>query len=195
MSLLFVSTNKHKFEQLQVALKPFGVELKHREFEMVEFPSDSLEEIAVGKVRQAFEKFREPLIVDDTGMYFDAYKNFPGTDAKKMFIALNYDGIFRLLQGKSRKAEFKTVICYIDSPDNLKCFEASMKGEITEKVFKPKKRGLPYNRIFIPKGETDVLINLPLKKRALINQRGLAAAKFGKWLKEKALDELVESIE
>ena len=194
MTLLFVTTNSHKFESVSEVLKEFDIELKHAEADLIEFPSDSLKDIAVSKAKQAFHAFRQPLIVDDTGFYLEAYNNFPGTDAKKMFHALGLDGILKLISGKSRKAYFKTVICFIDGPNSFKCFESTINGKITKTPSTKGPIGLPYNKIFVPDGQKKVFAEIPAKERNAINHRGESARKLGKWLQDRALDDLVESI-
>ena len=194
MALVFVTSNEHKFEEVSAVLKEFDIDVVRRELDFVEFSNQSLREIALSKARQAFEKFRTPLVVEDTGLYFGAYKNFPGTEPKRAFEALGFEGLLKLLEGKKRNACFKTVFCYIAGSDSHHFFEAEWHGTIAKKVTRPNARGLPYNKIFIPKGLKKTAIELPQKEKNAICQRGIAARALGKWLKEKALDDLLESI-
>jgi XTP/dITP diphosphohydrolase len=194
LPLYSVTGNQHKFEEMQAVLKEFDVELKREKMDFVEFSNQSLEQIALSKAKQAFEKFRVPLIVEDTALYFEAYKNFPGTEPKSAFNSLGFEGLLRLLRGKKRGAYFKTVICYIESDSLHRFFEAEWHGKIATKVTKPKARGMPYDKIFIPEGMKKAAIELPLEEKNRVCQRGIAARKLGKWLKEKALGDLIDSI-
>ena len=72
-------------------------------------PHKNLERMA-----SAFEKIRKPLIVEDTGFFLDAYKGFPGQHSKWIFQKIGFNGLFKLLEKKTRKAHFYTVICFID---------------------------------------------------------------------------------
>ena len=193
MSLLFVTGNKHKFEEMQHALSEFDIVLRHEEMEFVEFSNQNLEQIALSKAKQAFQRFRQPLIVEDTGLYFEAYSNFPGTEPKRAFESLGFEGLLKLLCGKSRKAYFKTVICFIE-PSFNKFFEAEWHGKMASKVVKPNAKGMPYNKIFIPEGMKKTTIELSMDEKNAVCQRAVAARKLGKWIKEKAVDDLIESI-
>lgn len=192
--LYFVTTNKGKFEIIKSVLQQYGIELQQKPVELNELESDRLKEVALGKARQAFEKLRQPLIVEDTGFFLDAYKGFPGQHSKWLFQKIGYDGFSKLLSGKTRKAFFHTVICLIDGEEHYHFFEGKWSGMVSQKVAKKKSPSLPYARIFVPKGEKKTAVELPMEKRINQSQRGIAAHALGKWLKEKALHDLIESI-
>jgi inosine/xanthosine triphosphate pyrophosphatase family protein len=50
-----------------------------------ELDSQDLIAISQDKAKKAFEKLKKPLIVDDSGIYFDEYPGFPGPLAKRVF--------------------------------------------------------------------------------------------------------------
>ena len=192
--LYFVTTNKGKFEIIQKVLQQYGLDLQQKPIKLNEPESDSLKEVALGKAKQAFEKLRQPLIVEDTGFYLEAYKGFPGQHSKWVFNKIGYNGFFKLLAGKPKKAYFHTVICLIDAPDSYRFFEGKWQGKVIATISKKKLPGLPYSRIFVGNGEKLPAAEMPLEERLNQSQRGIAAHTLGKWLKEKALHELIESI-
>jgi non-canonical purine NTP pyrophosphatase (RdgB/HAM1 family) len=192
--LYFVTTNKGKFEMIQGVLQQYGLDLHQKPSDLDEPDTSSLKEIALAKAKQAYEKLRQPLIVEDTGFYLEAYKGFPGENCKWVFNRIGYDGFFRLLEGKSKKAYFHSVICFIDGPDSHRFFEGKWHGNVTEKISKKKSAALPYARIFIDKGGKVPVVELPKKERLNKSQRGIAAHALGKWLKEQSLNDLVDSI-
>ena len=55
--------------------------------------SDKIEKVVLEKARTAFKKLKKPLIVDDTAIYFEEYKNFPGTYTNSVF---NLSKLFNL---------------------------------------------------------------------------------------------------
>jgi len=191
--LYFVSTNKGKFEIIQKVLQQYGIELTQKPIELDEPESDNLKEVALGKARQAFEKLRQPLIVEDTGFFLEAYKGFPAQHTKWAFKKIGFDGFFKLLSGKSRNAFFQTVICFIDN-DGYQLFEGKWEGKVSKKVSEKESPTLPFAKVFIPEGEKKTAIELSMEKRVNQSQRGIAAHALGKWLKEKALHELIDSI-
>ncbi len=192
--MLFVTGNNHKFEEVSKVLQEeFNVSLEQGAFSFIELDSGNLDDIAVDKAKQAFRKFRIPLIVDDTGLFFNSYKNFPGVNPKWVFDSIGYDGIFRLLQGKSRRAFFQTCLCYFDGK-TIKIFSDTMKGTITERVIKPKKASMPYNRIFVPDGADRALVEMPLEQMNKYLQRAKCARKLGKWLQDREEEDFIENV-
>lgn len=180
--LLFVTSNRHKFDEVQALLRPFGIGLQRREMDFVENESVSIEREAVNKAKQAFARFKKPLIVEDTGVYFTAYRNFPGTQPKRMFEALGYEGYFKLLSGKKRSAYVETVICHITSPNRHHTFTGNMRGGITKRVYLPRKDLLAYEHIFRPRGKRRVMAQLSRGEKNAISHRAKAARKLAKYL-------------
>tara|TARA_Y100000310_G_scaffold340456_1_gene436314 strand:- start:1412 stop:1996 length:585 start_codon:yes stop_codon:yes gene_type:complete len=194
LALLFVTGNEHKFDEVSAMLKSFDIELHRKSFDFIEPPLPTLKAIALSKAEQAFEKFKVPLIVEDTGIYFKAYNNFPGTEPKRAFNALGHDGLLRLLKGKNREVFFHTVICFYEGQNAKHFFEGKLEGKATTKVIKPNANVMPYEKIFIPKGEKRSLAEIPRSEKNVFSHRAIATHKLGKWLKEKALDDLLDSI-
>jgi len=191
--LVFATGNKHKVEEVSAVLSEYGIGVEQKKIDFQELNSSNQKAIALDKAKQAFSELKRPLIAEDTGIYFKAYKEFPGTQPKRMFQSIGYDGFFRLLKGKNRAAYFLCTICFFDGKNHW-FFEGNLEGKITEKVIKPKANVMPYERIFIPKGSKKVLAEMTRGEKNDISHRGLATKKLGHWLKEKALHELVDSI-
>ncbi|MBU1120389.1 non-canonical purine NTP pyrophosphatase, partial [Candidatus Micrarchaeota archaeon] len=145
----------------------------------------SLEEIALSKAKQAYRKFGVPLIAEDTGIYFTALKNFPGSKSKRIFEEIGYKGLMEKLKGKKRNALFKTVICFIWKKEEYKLFEGKLEGRITEKPEFLNKDVLPYERIFIPKGKKKLMAELSRKEKNKFSHRAIAAGRLGEFLKTK----------
>ena len=179
-TVYFVSGNKHKAEELALLLKASGVEVVHKNLKVIEPDLDSIKATALAKAEQAYAKLKKPVLTEDTGLYFQAYRNFPGPNPRKVFEELGFEGIFKLLKGKSRKAVFKTVLCLMESPRKVRFFEGRMKGRITTKVYPPIKRKFPYDNIFIPEGKNKPIIKLALAEKNMLSHRGQAASKIAK---------------
>jgi len=192
--LLFATGNRHKFEEISKTLAHYGIELSFQKTDLIEPDLDSLKEVALAKAKQAFALYRKPLIVEDTGFYLEAYPGFPGPNSKWVFNRIGYEGLFKLLSGKSRKGFFHTVICLIDGPESHRFFEGKWQGKVGKKVVMPEKDAMPYARIFIPDGEKRTAVEMPFEEKDQKSQRSIAAHALGKWLKEKALHELIDSI-
>ena len=182
--IIFVSGNLHKYNEL-CAILGKEVRLKMMTFPIEEPDLANLEAVARRKAEQAFAKVRKPVIVEDTGVYFGAYKNFPGGLAKRVYEGIGFDGLIALIKNaKSKKAYFKTAICYKDAKIE-KVFSGIMKGRLIEKVVQEEADRLPYEKLFIPEGYKIAVAEMPLKEKHLISHRAIAAGRLGKWLRKK----------
>lgn len=194
MPLLFVTSNKHKFVEVSKILgEEYSIKVKQENFLFRELESISLSEIAIDKARQAFREFSQPLIVEDTGVYFKAYKSFPGTQPKRVFEGIGYGGIFMLLSGKNRKAFFHTCMCYIDQK-TIRTFEGKLHGAITKRVVPPKKLEMPYDMIFVPKGERRAIVKMAAEEKNVLSHRGKVTRMLGAWLEEKEKQDFLENL-
>jgi XTP/dITP diphosphohydrolase len=181
--LLFVTTNKHKFEEVKNVLDNFGIEIGQLIMEYEEDKEDDMAEVCKKASKDLADKMNKPLFVEDTGLFFDAYDNFPGPLPKFVFNGIGFEGIFRLLEGKDRSAYFKTVIGYCDPGKEPVLFEDIMKGQFSEKVILPEKEAMPYDHIFIPEGYDKAIVEMDLETKNFFSQRGKAARKLGEFLK------------
>ncbi|MFH1256592.1 MAG: non-canonical purine NTP pyrophosphatase [Candidatus Diapherotrites archaeon] len=180
---LFICTsNKHKVREIREILKPVGVELVQKKLPISEPDFESIEEVAIHKAKEAYAKVGKPLIAEDTGIYFGAYKNFPGHLAKRVWVSIGFDGLFRLLKGKKRTASFKVVICFIWGKNKFKLFSGELHGKILSRAVKPKADRLPYEKIFVPNGHKKAVVEMGLREKNEISHRAVAAKKLAKWL-------------
>lgn len=179
--LILVSTNKHKFRELKKIALEFGIKLKMRKAQLLEAKADSIEKIALYKAKQAFQRFKKPLIVEDTGIYFSEYNNFPGAYSKTVYLSLGFKGLLRLIRPlKNKKAFFKTTICYIDGK-KTKVFTGILKGKLTNKVYDKEEDVMPYEKIFKPKNYNITLSSIPRKEKNTFSHRAKAARLFFAW--------------
>lgn len=179
-SIIFVTSNKGKAEEAKKILKTFGIEVIWKTLEVPEIQSDSLEDISLGKANDAFEKIKKPLIMEDTGIIFNEYNNFPGPYSKYAFHSLGYTGILKLLNGSERSAQFKTVVTYIEK-NKSKQFIGTCKGRITERIAEPVDEKLPYDAMFIPDGDNRCFSQMSKEEKAKYSSRADAFLKFGKF--------------
>lgn len=178
--MVFVVTgNRGKFLQIKSLLAERDIDAVQFAMDLKEH-GDTIEEIVREKARQAFEKLQEPLIVDDTGIFFEAYENFPGVFSKRIFNAIGYDGIFRLLDGKTRDACFRTILCFTDG-SRYELFEGLMYGRITNMVYEGGRDDLPFERIFVPDGNGQVMTFMTEEEKLSLSHRGKATKKFAEW--------------
>jgi len=178
MKLSIVTTNHDKFDEISNVLKKFKIEAKHVEIELEE-KQDNIEEIVQSKAKQAFEKINGPILVDDTGIFFEAYDNYPGHKAKRVYQELGYD-VLKKLDGKDRGMFFKSIICFKDEKET-KTFSGILRGTATKYVQGKPRKQFPYEAIFIPENFSVTLSELPWEQRLNLSHRSKATKKFAKW--------------
>jgi len=183
--LTFITTNKHKAQEIAAILRDYGIEIEQVIMEYEESKEDAMEAVSKKAAKFLADKLNKPLIVEDTGLFFKAYNNFPGAQPKFVIKAIGFDGIFRLLKDKDRSAYFKTVIGYCEPGQEPIIFQGELPGKIIEEVIEPETEAMPYDHIFVPEGLDKAVVQLTLEEKNAISQRGKAARKLGEYLKLK----------
>ena len=74
----FASTNQNKYREVQSILSAHNINVDFAQINLVEIQSESLEEIAREKAKNAFSQVGRPVIVEDDGLFIDALGGFPG---------------------------------------------------------------------------------------------------------------------
>lgn len=183
--LTIVTTNPDKYKEISSALNAAGIKTEHVSMELEEV-GDDLKKIASGKAKQAFADLKRPLIVDDTGVFFDALGAWPGVRAKRVYQDIGYDGLFDRLEGKDRSAHFETVIAYADAKGKVRLFSGLLRGTIAGDIAPASDRGtFIYERIFIPEGYEIRGSQMPFEKKAEISHRTKATKAFIDWYLKK----------
>lgn len=138
--LYFVTENKPKFDNANILLKQYNLQVKQKKLPLIEIQTDSLEEIALHKARQAYGKVKGPLLVKDDGWYITALNGFPSVYMKYVNHWFGPEDYLRLIKPyKNREIIFKEALCYTDGK-TFKIFFNTIKGTI---VKKPKGKAVP----------------------------------------------------
>ena len=153
MKIYFVTGNKGKYLEVKEVMKEFGIKVEQIKIDKPEIKSDSIKEIAMDAAEKLAKKVGKTIVCEDTGFFLEAFKNFPGAHPHFIYNAIGLEGIFKLLKGKKRGAYFMTVAAYCKPGGKAKCFEGIFEGKVTKMISRKKTLpGLPYDKIFIPKG-------------------------------------------
>lgn len=153
------------------------LEVDHVALDLPEHRSADVAEIARGKAGYAFRQLRTPLIVDDTGLFIDALKGFPGPYAAYVLNSIGNAGILKLMEGiPDRRARFTTGIAYADGR-GIEVFTGTLEGTI---ALTPRGTGgFGYDPIF--EIGTRTLAEYPLGEKSRISHRARALCAFHDW--------------
>ena len=179
MKIYLVTKNQHKVQEISTVMKEFGIEIEQTHEEKYEDKDMTLNEVAEYNVKLFYKKYKKPIVVDDTGVFFKAYSNFPGHHPKLMFNLLGYKGLLKLLENENREAEFQTVVGYYDG-SNLKTFTGILECTADDKVNDTDVDVLPYERILMVNNKP--LSKFSRKDKNKISHRAIAFRKLGEWL-------------
>jgi non-canonical purine NTP pyrophosphatase (RdgB/HAM1 family) len=142
----FITGNQKKADYLA---KYFGFSIEHVNLDLDEIQSLDLRKIVEHKVRQAYEKIRCPVIVEDVSLEFEALHGLPGPFIRFFVDNVPFETICGMIRGQTRRATAKCIFGYYDG-EHLELFEGSLGGNITETP--AGKNGYGWDRIFIPDG-------------------------------------------
>jgi len=176
--LFFVSSNNHKYREAKKILDSFGINLGFLKSNLEEIQSNSLHDIAIAKGRDAFSKFKKPIIIEDDGLFINSLDGFPGPYSSYVFKTIGNKGILDLIK-KNRKAKFVSIITYCDKTI-LESFDGKQNGTISKTQ---KGKGWGYDPIFIPNNFKKTFAELNNKNE--LSHRYKALKKFSKWYLHK----------
>lgn len=174
--LCFVSTNHNKYLEIKSVLQKYLIPVEFSEITLTEIQSDSIEEIAIEKSKDAFAEISRPVIVEDDG--------FPGQYSSYVYKTIGNDGILKLLNNsKHRFAAFKSFFAFCSTAKNSLGFKGEVEGKISHNITEG---GWGYDPIFIPDGSNLTFGQLQMiGRKKEFSHRSQALNKFAKWYKHR----------
>jgi non-canonical purine NTP pyrophosphatase (RdgB/HAM1 family) len=169
--MIFATGNHQKLKEFESIL---GIKLNHSDLDLEEIQSVDVEEVAVHKAKQAYGLLKEPVIVEDTGLYFEELNGLPGALIKFFVKKLTLDQICSLIE-ENRKAVAVTCIAYFDGQE-IKTFKGETKGEIATE---PRgNNGFGWDPIFIPEGYSQTFAEITSEEKEYKFMRSEAIKKL-----------------
>lgn len=154
MKAIFVTSNEHKRRE---AADILGVELESAAPEIPEIQSLDVSEVAAAKARVAYEALgtEHPVLVEDSGIVFEAWNGLPGAFAKWFLQSVGNEGLLRMLgPGEVRSARAVCAVALAEGPPpgEVQVFLAEAPGTIAPE---PRgEEGFGWDQIFIPDGSS-----------------------------------------
>lgn len=187
MEIIIASQNKNKIAEIRskmpsVILKPLDPKVFPTELEET---GKTLEDNAIQKVQQVYERTGSNCFADDTGLEIEALNGEPGVlSARYAGADKNSRDNIELVLNKmkdmdNRRARFRTVIALMFK-DKLHIFEGICEGEILKES--RGEEGFGYDPIFKAKNEMRSFAEMSLIDKNAISHRA------------KAIDQLAEFI-
>ncbi len=174
----FVTSNRHKFEEISHLFKASGLELEWKEMRYDEMQEDYTELISFKSCIQLSKALKGSFFLEDTGLYVNALSGFPGPYSAYVSRTLGNDGILRLLDD-DRRATFKTVVSYFDG-SKVRQFGGIVNGSIATEV--SGSGGFGFDPIFIPSGYKKTLGQMSIDEKNSTSHRARAISRFISYL-------------
>jgi len=173
MKLYLITSNPGKVKEFSEELSRLGIEVEHRTVEYDEPQTDSLEKVVRSGLRELRKKGCHDFIIDDSGLFIQAYGGFPGVYSAYVLKTLGCGGILKLMEGvDDRRASFRCCIgCWSPGLGEI-VVESEVRGEIA--TDEKGSEGFGFDPIFIPEGETRSYAEMSLCEKNMISHRGLA---------------------
>ena len=152
----FVTTNGGKALFLGSLLAPFDIEVEHLSCELSEPQTHDIERIAMAKAHEAYERFGPGVLVQDSGYELEAWPRFPGAYVKMINETIGNEGILTLVEGRSRRARFRSVWAYHDG-SSVVTYDQFEEGSVAleERGVIDERSLSPLWRIHIPEHEAN----------------------------------------
>ena len=171
MKLKVITSNPGKVAEYQKAFDGLGIEMEHYRLPYDEVQTSDLEEVVNKGMNEIISKGVRNFIVDDTGLFIDSLKGFPGVWSAYAQKTIGNKGILKLMDGvEDRGAEFRCCIgCDIDGERIV--VVGVCRGYITES--EKGTDGFGFDPIFSPDGKL-TFAEMSIEDKNLISHRGNA---------------------
>lgn len=171
MKLRIITSNYGKFIEFQKLFKSYGIGVEHCNIHYDEVQTYNLEEVVYKGMNEIIKRGVEDFIIDDSGLFVDALRGFPGVWSAYVQRTIGNRGLLKLMENiGNRRAEFRCCIgCYIRN----ECIvvTGSCIGEIS--LSEVGENGFGFDPIFTIDGKRS-FSQIPVDDKNMISHRGNA---------------------
>lgn len=154
-----------------------GYELERVRLSYPEIQADTIEETIIPGLEWLAERYSGPIMIDDSGLFVDALRGFPGVYSSYVYRTIGCEGILRLMDGVGdRRARFECCIGFLKPGERPFIAKGVAKGMISREMRGT--GGFGYDPIFVPEGYTKTYAELGVDEKNRISHRGRAVESF-----------------
>ncbi|HMK54952.1 MAG TPA: XTP/dITP diphosphatase [Methanobacteriaceae archaeon] len=182
MRITFITGNQHKVKEARGIFQHFQIELEHMNLGYPEIQGN-LEDVSRYGAKYAAERLKQPVIVEDAGLFIKDLGWFPGTYSSYVQDTLGNQGILKLMEEvQDRYAEFRSVVGYATPKTEPEIFLGVVKGQIAHE--ERGKYGFAYDPLFLPEGYDKTFGELNREIKNQFSHRRRSLEKFALWYKD-----------
>lgn len=177
--LTFITSNQNKLAEV-IDILGDVVDLRSHSMDLTEIQG-TIEEISIDKCRRAANAVNGPVLVEDTCLCFNAFKDLPGPYIKWFLNALGHQGLNDLLMAfPDKSAQAVCTFAYSDGPGKEPIL---FQGRTTGKIVPARgPANFGWDPIFEYNGQTYAEMNKLEKNK--ISHRFRALEKLQAWLQQ-----------
>ena len=163
----FVTGNANKVRETGDIL---GVTLEQVEVEGIfEMQTQDIEELVNHKCQQAYDSLKCPVLVEDSGLLFNAWNGLPGALIKWFECTVGCEGIIKMLQPFEDR-DATAVCCFaIHDGKNIHTVRGEIEGTIATKI--RGSNGFGWDVFFIPDGYEKTFAEMHSEDKNAISHR------------------------
>lgn len=163
MEALFVTSNPDKAREAGEIL---GVELMNVALDLPELQALDVAQVAANKAATARETLGfpdSPVLVEDSGLVFEAWNGLPGAFTKWFLRSVGNEGLLQMLSYEDhRSAQAVCAVAVAAADGSVRVFEGVVGGSV---AYEPRgTSGFGWDQIFVPEGETKTYAELGDRK-------------------------------
>ena len=164
----FVTGNSNKAKEAGEIL---GIPLEQVEVEgLFEIQTQDLDELVRHKAQQAFDALQCPVLVEDSGLVFSAWKGLPGALVKWFENTVGCEGMLKMLHTFDDRSATAICCLAIHDGDNIQVVRGEVRGVIARNIRGG--NGFGCDVFFIPDGyEKTYAEMLPEEKNAISHRK------------------------
>ena len=142
--IAFITGNPHKLEEAKSVLKNYEIVVESLQFDIEEIQHYNPLEITKAKVRAAYEKAGQSVVVNDSSWEIPALGGFPGGYMKDVVNWFTAEDLLALMKDKNdRRIILHDVVAYFDG-EQLKLFIYDQTGVF---INEPRGEGTSMNQV------------------------------------------------
>ena len=175
MQLSFITGNSNKLNEFRQILGS-DIELEQLNIDLPEIQEIDARKVVEAKLKEAVKHTGNIVIVEDTGLFFNAWNNLPGVFIKWFLNTVGNDGITRMLEPFDDKTAYAQVIVGLASRDIEPVF---FEGRVDGRIIPPRgKSNFGWDPIFIPGNSDKTYGEMDKDEKNNISMRYIAVRKL-----------------
>ena len=163
----FVTGNPNKAKEAGDIL---GIPLEQVEVaDLFEIQTQDLYELVSHKAQQAYDALRCPILVEDSGLVFHAWKGLPGALVKWFETTVGCEGMLKMLQSFDNRRARAICCLAIHDGKNIQVVRGEVEGTIANEIRGG--NGFGWDVLFIPKGHEKTYAEMSSTEKNAISHR------------------------